>query len=177
MATRKKKNNDQQNDGILEKLVGVRRTTKVVKGGRIFSFSALVVVGDGQGRIGFAIGKSLEVPAAIQKASEAARREMFKVNLINGTVWHEIISFHGASKVMMKPAPDGTGIIAGNAMRAVFEVIGVKNILAKSIGSTNPLNVVAATIKGLRNMATPELVAMKRGLSVAEVVGHTQDEK
>jgi small subunit ribosomal protein S5 len=174
MAMKDKRKKDQQDDGIADKLVGIRRTTKVTKGGKIFQFSALVVVGDGNGRIGFAIGKSREVPVAVQKASEAARREMFHVQLVEGTIWHEIIANHGASKVLMKPAPEGTGIIAGNAMRAVFEVIGIKNILAKSIGSTNPINVVAATVQGLRNMATPESVAMKRGLSIAQITGQTE---
>lgn len=178
MATkRKNKNQEQQSDGILEKLVCVRRTTKVVKGGRIFGFSAMIVVGDGNGRIGYAIGKSREVPMAIQKATEAARREMIKVELMGDTVWHEILSTHSSSKVLMKPAPEGTGIIAGNAMRAVFEVIGINNILAKCIGSTNPINVVAATVKGLRDMVTPEQIAAKRGLSVKEVVGGGADEQ
>ena len=172
MATkRRNKNDEQQSDGIMEKLVCVRRTTKVVKGGRIFGFSAMIVVGDGKGRIGYAIGKSREVPSAIQKATEAARRSMRQVQLKEGTVWHEILSVHSSSKVLMKPAPDGTGIIAGNAMRAVFEVIGVNNILAKCIGSTNPINVVAATVKGLCSMVTPEQVALKRGLSIQEVMG------
>jgi small subunit ribosomal protein S5 len=178
MASRKKNNNEQApSDGIVEKLVSVRRTAKVVKGGRIFAFSALVVVGDGKGRIGYAIGKSREVPVAIQKANEAARREMLNIELADGTVWHEIISTHSASKVLMKPAPEGTGIIAGNAMRAVFEVIGMRNILAKCIGSTNPLNVVAATVKGLREMVTPEMVAIKRGLTVEQVIGYSHEEQ
>ena len=134
-------------DGISDKLVGVRRVTKVVKGGRMFGFSALVVVGDGQGKIGFGQGKAKEVPVAIQKATEAARRNMVQVQLNGTTLYHPIRSRHGASKVLLLPAAEGTGIIAGGAMRAVFEVMGVRNILAKNVGSTNPVNVVRATVK------------------------------
>ncbi|OGT53740.1 MAG: 30S ribosomal protein S5 [Gammaproteobacteria bacterium RIFCSPHIGHO2_12_FULL_42_13] len=153
-------------DGISDKLVGVRRVTKVVKGGRMFGFSALVVVGDGQGKIGFGQGKAKEVPVAIQKATEAARRNMVQVQLNGTTLYHPIRSRHGASKVLLLPAAEGTGIIAGGAMRAVFEVMGVRNILAKNVGSTNPVNVVRATVKGLVNMLTPEMVARKRGKTV-----------
>ena len=158
-----------QTDGILDKLVDVRRTTKVVKGGRVFGFSALVVVGDGQGKIGFCQGKAKEVPIAIQKATDAARRNMVQINLSGKTLFHEIRSRHGASKVLMLPASEGTGVIAGGAMRAVFEVMGVKDVLAKNVGSTNSINVVRATVKGLQNMLTPELVAKKRGKSVKEI--------
>lgn len=157
-----------QTDGITDKLVGVRRTSKTVKGGRDFSFSALVVVGDGQGKIGFGQGKAKEVPIAIQKATDSARRNMVQVQLSGATLHHEIRSRHGASKVLMLPASEGTGIIAGGAMRAVFEVMGVKNVLAKNVGSTNPVNVVRATVKGLTNMMTPELAARRRGKSVKE---------
>jgi small subunit ribosomal protein S5 len=158
-------------DGLQEKLVSVRRVAKVVKGGRIFGFSALTVVGDGNGRVGFGTGKAREVPAAIQKAMEAARKNMVKVNLNEGTLHHALNGVHGAAKVYMQPASEGTGIIAGGAMRAVFEVVGVHNVLAKCIGSSNPINVVQATIKGLDNMADPESVAAKRGKTVEEILG------
>ncbi len=158
-------------DGFIEKLVAVNRNAKVVKGGRIFSFTALIVVGDGKGRIGIGRGKAREVPVAIQKALEAARKGMQKVELNGDTIYYEVTSTHGASKVFMKPAPAGTGIIAGGAMRAVFEVLGVHNVFAKCIGSTNPNNVILATLKGLRNMASPEMIVEKRGKKLAEVIG------
>ncbi len=158
-------------DGLQEKLVSVRRVAKVVKGGRIFGFSALTVVGDGNGRVGYGTGKAREVPAAIQKAMEAARKNMVNVNLNEGTLQHALNGVHGAAKVYMQPASQGTGIIAGGAMRAVFEVVGVHNVLAKCIGSSNPINVVQATIKGLDNMADPESVAAKRGKTVKEIMG------
>lgn len=153
-----------------EKLVSMRRTAKVVKGGRVFGFDALIVVGDGKGRVGFGRGKAKEVPVAIQKATENARRSMVYIDLNGTTLHHPIMATCGASKVFMKPASDGTGVIAGNAMRAVFEVVGVENVLAKCIGSTNPINVVRTTIKGLQQMATPESVAEKRGKTVAEIM-------
>ena len=155
----------------IEKLVAMNRTAKVVKGGRKFRFSALVVVGDGNGRVGFGFGKANEVPVAIQKATDSAHRNVIRVDLKGQTLQHEIVVRHGASKVLMKPASEGTGIIAGNAMRAVFEVVGIKNVLAKCIGSSNPVNVVRATIKGLANMVTPESIAEKRGKTVHEVMG------
>jgi small subunit ribosomal protein S5 len=158
------------NDMYQEKLVAMRRTAKVVKGGRVFGFDALIVTGDGNGRVGFGRGKAKEVPVAIQKATENARRNMIYIDLQDGTLYHPVIANHGASKVIMQPASEGTGVIAGNAMRAVFEVLGIKNVLAKSIGSTNPINVVRATIKGLAQMATPESVAEKRGKSVEEIL-------
>ena len=158
-------------DGLQEKLVSVRRVAKVVKGGRIFGFSALTVVGDGNGRVGFGTGKAREVPAAIQKAMEAARKNMVRVNLNEGTLQHALTGVHGAAKVYMQPASQGTGIIAGGAMRAVFEVVGVHNVLAKCIGSSNPINVVQATIKGLDGMSDPESVAAKRGKTVEEILG------
>lgn len=157
-------------DGYVDKLVNVRRTAKVVKGGRVFGFSALVVVGDGQGKIGFGQGKAKEVPVAIQKATEAARRSMIQVHLNGNTLYHQIKARHGASKIILLPASEGTGIIAGGAMRAVFEVMGVQNILAKNVGSTNPVNVVRATVKGLTSMLTPEHAARKRGKSVKDLV-------
>ena len=158
-------------DGLQEKLVSVRRVAKVVKGGRIFGFSALSVVGDGNGRVGFGRGKAREVPAAIQKAMENARKNMVNVNLKEGTLQYPMTAEHGAAKVFMQPASEGTGIIAGGAMRAVFEVVGVHNVLAKCIGSSNPINVVRATIRGLDNMASPDSVAAKRGKKVDDILG------
>ena len=154
----------------IEKLVQVNRVAKTVKGGRIFTFTALTVVGDGKGRVGFGRGKSREVPAAIQKAMEAARRNMIQVDLNGTTLQYPIKSAHGASKVYMQPASEGTGIIAGGAMRAVLEVAGVQNVLAKCYGSTNPVNVVHATFNGLKTMQSPESVAAKRGKSVEEIL-------
>jgi small subunit ribosomal protein S5 len=159
------------NDELQEKLVAVRRVAKVVKGGRVFGFSALTVVGDGKGRVGFGSGKAREVPVAIQKAMEQARRNMVDVNLQGDTLQYPLVGAHGAAKVFMKPASDGTGIIAGGAMRAVFEVVGVHNVLAKCIGTNNPVNVVRATIKGLQDMSSPEQVAAKRGKKVEEIMG------
>ena len=151
-------------DSLQEKLVAVNRTAKVVKGGRIFSFAALVVIGDGKGRVGFGMGKSREVPAAIQKAMESGKRNMFRVSLKDSTIQHPLIGRHGATKVMMLPAGEGTGLIAGGAMRAVCEVIGIRDILAKCTGSRTPVNVVRATLKALMQMSTPEDIAAKRGL-------------
>lgn len=159
-------------DGLLEKLVSVRRNAKVVKGGRIFSFSALVVVGNGNGKVGIGTGKAREVSIAIQKALEAARKNMREFELNEkGTLHHKIIATHGASKVVMLPASEGTGIIAGGAMRAVFEVLGIKNVLAKCFGSTNPLNVVHATIKGMKHINSPAAIAEKRGKSISQIFG------
>jgi small subunit ribosomal protein S5 len=161
----------QQVEGDLqEKLVQVNRVAKVVKGGRIFSFTALTVVGDGKGKVGFGRGKAREVPVAIQKAMEAARRNMINIDLSSGTIQYPIKSSHGASKVYMQPASEGTGVIAGGAMRAVLEIAGVHNVLAKCYGSTNPVNVVRATFKGLRDMSSPEDVAAKRGKTVEEIL-------
>ncbi len=157
-------------EGLQEKLVQVNRVAKVVKGGRIFSFTALTVVGDGNGKVGFGRGKAREVPAAIQKALESARRNMIQIDLNGTTLQHPIKSRHGASKVYMQPATEGTGVIAGGAMRAVLEVAGVQNVLAKCYGSTNPVNVVRATFNGLRDMTSPEHVAAKRGKSVEEIL-------
>jgi small subunit ribosomal protein S5 len=161
--------NQATTDGLQEKLVNIRRTAKVVKGGRIFGFSALVVVGDGKGKIGFGQGKAREVPVAIQKAMVNGRRNMRKIKLKDGTVEHPIISTYGATKIVMLPASEGTGLIAGGAMRAVCEVIGIRDILSKCIGSRNPLNVVNATINGLMNMYSPEKVAKMRGLKPKEI--------
>ncbi|HEX4939223.1 MAG TPA: 30S ribosomal protein S5 [Candidatus Kapabacteria bacterium] len=162
---------EDKNEGFQEKLVQVNRVAKVVKGGRIFAFTALTVVGDGAGKVGFGSGKAREVPVAIQKALEAARRNMIKVDLNGTTLQHAINAQHGASRVYMQPASDGTGIIAGGAMRAVLEVAGVQNVLAKCYGSTNPMNVVRATVKGLASMKSAEDVAAKRGKTVEEILG------
>ena len=157
-------------EGLQEKLVEVNRVAKTVKGGRIFGFTALTVVGDGNGKVGFGRGKAREVPQAIQKAMEAARRNMIQVDLKGTTIQYPTKANHGASKVYMQPASDGTGVIAGGAMRAVLEISGVQNVLAKCYGSTNPVNVVRATFKALQEMSSPETVAAKRGKSVEEIL-------
>src|SRR6478735_3892737 len=162
---------DEKSDGLREKMISVNRVTKVVKGGRILGFAALTVVGDGDGAIGMGKGKAREVPVAVQKALEEARRKMFRVQLKNGTLQHAIIGRHGSSKVIMQPAHEGTGIIAGGPMRAVFEVMGVTNVLAKCLGSTNPYNVVRATLNGLQSMHTPAEIAARRGKKVEEITG------
>jgi len=162
---------EERSDGLREKMVAINRVTKVVKGGRVLGFAALTVVGDGDGRIGMGKGKAREVPVAVQKAMEEARRKMVKISLKHGTLQHAVIGHHGSSRVYMQPASDGTGIIAGGPMRAVFEVMGVQNVLAKCLGSTNPYNVVRATINGLTRMNTPAEIAAKRGRSVEEITG------
>lgn len=158
-----------RDDGLKEKMIAVNRVTKVVKGGRILSFAALTVVGDGDGRAGMGKGKAREVPVAVQKAMEQARRNMLKVNLKNGTIHHAVVGVHGASKVLLAPAPKGTGIIAGGPTRAVFEMLGVTDIVAKSHGSTNPYNLVRATFDALHKMTTASEVAAKRGKTVEEI--------
>lgn len=160
----------EEGDGLLERLVSVNRVSKVVKGGRQFSFTALTVVGDGNGKIGFGYGKAKEVPIAIQKAMDKARKNIIQVDLKEGTLWHPIKAKHSGSKVYMQPASDGTGVIAGGAMRAVFDVVGVQNVLAKSQGSNNPQNLVRATINGLKNITSPESVAARRGKTIDEVM-------
>ena len=160
---------EERDDGMREKMVSINRVTKVVKGGRILGFAALAVVGDGDGRVGMGKGKAKEVPVAVQKAMEEARRKMVKVRLKSGTLQHAVIGGHGASKVIMQPASEGTGIIAGGPMRAVFEVMGVTDVVAKSHGSTNPYNVVRATLDGLKRMNTPAEIAAKRGKSIEEL--------
>jgi len=161
---------EERSDGLREKMISVNRVTKVVKGGRVLGFAALTVVGDGDGRVGMGKGKAREVPVAVQKAMEEARRKMFRVSLKKGTLHHAVIGKHGSATVLMQPASEGTGIIAGGPMRAVFEVMGVTNILAKCFGSTNPYNVVRATLKGLQAMNTPADIAAKRGKSVEEIL-------
>jgi small subunit ribosomal protein S5 len=160
-----------EGDEFLEKLVAVNRVAKVVKGGRQFGFAALAVVGDGKGRVGYGTGKAREVPVAIQKAMEAARKAMIDVKLNGSTLQYPMTGQHGAAKVHMQPASEGTGIIAGGAMRAVFEVVGVQNVLAKCIGTNNPINVVRATVAGLKQMTDAASVAAKRGKTVEEILG------
>jgi len=162
---------EQRTDGLREKMVAINRVTKVVKGGRVMGFAALVVVGDGDGRVGMGKGKSREVPVSVQKAMVEARRRLVKISLKNGTLQHAVIGRHGSARVYMQPASEGTGIIAGGPMRAVFEVLGVTNVLAKIIGSTNPYNVVRATLNGLQAMNSPADIAAKRGKTVEEVTG------
>ena len=164
-------NQREQSDDFIEKLVTVNRVAKVVKGGRQFGFTALTVVGDGKGTVGLGYGKAKEVPAAIQKAMDKARKNMRKVHLKDETLQHAVVGEHGAANVYMQPASEGTGIIAGGAMRAVFEAVGVKNVLAKINGTRNPVNVVRATINGLEMMRSPESVAAKRGKKVEEILG------
>ncbi|MBT9610369.1 30S ribosomal protein S5 [Aquabacterium sp.] len=158
-----------RDDGLREKMIQVNRVTKVVKGGRIMGFAALTVVGDGDGRIGMGKGKAREVPLAVQKAMDQARRGMLKVPLKNGSVFHNLTGHHGAAKVLLAPAPAGTGIIAGGPMRAVFEVMGITDIVAKSLGSSNPYNMVRATFDALNKATTPAEVAAKRGLTVEDI--------
>jgi small subunit ribosomal protein S5 len=161
---------NQAGDDLIEKLVTVNRVAKVVKGGRQFGFTALTVVGDGAGKVGFGYGKAREVPIAIQKAMQSARRDMISINLNNDTLQYAKKGRHGATLVYMQPASEGTGVIAGGAMRAVFEAAGVRNVLAKSYGSRNPINVVRATIKGLSEIHSPQAIAAKRGKKVKEIL-------
>jgi small subunit ribosomal protein S5 len=166
---RDRNRSNESEDGFIEKLVAVNRVSKTVKGGRQFTFTALTVVGDGAGKIGFGYGKAREVPVAIQKSMDQARKTMISVDLNEGTLWHPVKSGHGAARIYMQPASEGTGVIAGGAMRAVFEAVGVKNVLAKAIGSRNPINLVRATVKGLTVMNSPVRIAAKRGKSVEEI--------
>jgi small subunit ribosomal protein S5 len=161
---------NQKSDDLIEKLVTINRVAKVVKGGRQFGFTALTVVGDGSGNVGFGYGKAREVPMAIQKSMQVARKNLQQVALNEDTLHYALVGRHGATKVYMQPASDGTGIIAGGAMRAVFECAGVRNVLAKSYGSRNPINVVRATINALYGVTSPDRIAAKRGKSVAEIV-------
>jgi small subunit ribosomal protein S5 len=163
-------NTEERDDGLREKMIAVNRVSKTVKGGRVLGFAALTVVGDGDGSVGMGKGKSREVPLAVQKAMDEARRRMVRVSLKGGTFHHTVTGRHGASKVLISPAAKGTGIIAGGPMRAIFEVMGVTDVVAKSIGSTNPYNMVRATINGLANMQTPAQVANKRGLSIEQIL-------
>lgn len=167
----------QAQDSFDSRVVEIRRTTKVREGGRDFSFSALVVIGDGRGRVGYGRGKAKEVVLAVQKATDSARRNMYRIKLNKvGTLYYGIEVAHGSTRVIMKPGAEGSGIIAGGAMRPVFEVLGVKNVIAKCIGSTNPTTVVRATVKALLEMQTPKTVALKRGKSVKEIFGKVKTE-
>ena len=164
------RNREEIDDGMIEKLIAVNRVSKTVKGGRQFTFTALTVVGDGAGKVGFGYGKAREVPVAIQKSMESARKNMISVDLNGGTLFHTVKSGHGAARVFMQPASEGTGVIAGGAMRAVLEAVGVKDVLAKATGSRNPINLVRATIKGLEQMHSPGKIAAKRGKKVEEIL-------
>lgn len=170
MATQHHYNDDQQGGDFKEKLITVNRVSKTVKGGKQFAFTALTVVGDGAGRVGFGYGKAREVPQAISKAMEQARKNMVTVPLKGLTLQHEIWGQHGAAKVFVRPASDGTGVIAGGAMRAVFEVAGVQNVLAKALGSRNPINLVRATMDALTKMNLPSEIAAKRGKTIEEIL-------
>lgn len=171
MALKNEQPKGANEEGLQEKLIQVNRVAKVVKGGRIFSFTALTAVGDGKGRVGFGRGKAREVPQAIQKAMEAARRNMINVKLDGSTLQYPVKANHGASKIYMQPASEGTGVIAGGAMRSILELAGVHNVLAKCYGSTNPVNVVRATFKGLKNMRSPQDIAAKRGKALEDIAG------
>jgi small subunit ribosomal protein S5 len=163
------RNREEMDDGMIEKLIAVNRVSKTVKGGRQFTFTALTVVGDGNGKVGFGYGKAREVPVAIQKSMEYARKSFINVDLNNGTLWHQVKSGHGAARVFMQPASEGTGVIAGGAMRAVLEAVGVKNVLAQAVGSRNPINLVRATLRGLGEMQSPAKIAAKRGKKVEDL--------
>ncbi|WP_024891214.1 30S ribosomal protein S5 [Luteimonas huabeiensis] len=167
---RDRRDREEIDDGMVEKLIAVNRVSKTVKGGRQFTFTALTVVGDGNGRVGFGYGKAREVPVAIQKSMEYARKNMSTVELNGGTLYHSVKAGHGAARVFMQPASEGTGMIAGGAMRAVLEAVGVKDVLAKAVGSRNPINLVRATVKGLEAMHSPAKIAAKRGKKVEEIV-------
>jgi small subunit ribosomal protein S5 len=177
------RNNDKAEQGLrdepelIEKLVGINRVAKVVKGGRRFGFAALVVVGDGKGRVGFGTGKAKEVPEAIRKATDNAKRDMVRIPLRDGrTLHHDILGRYGAGRVQLRSAPAGTGIIAGGPMRAVFEALGIQDIVGKSIGTSNPHNMIKATFTALKRIEAPRSVASKRGRKVADILGKTADQ-
>ena len=164
--------NDEEKNPYIEKVVSVRRVSKVVKGGRNLSFAAFVVIGDEKGKVGFSSGKAAAVPDAVRKAVTTAKKELEEINLKGTTVPHEVIAKFGASKVMIRPAAQGTGIIAGGPMRAVFETLGIQDVVAKSIGTSNPHNMVKATMQALKNIQSPRSIASKRGKKVADIFGH-----
>jgi small subunit ribosomal protein S5 len=167
---------DQKDSDLIDKLVHINRVAKVVKGGRRFGFAALVVVGDGNGRVGFGHGKAREVPEAIRKATEDAKKSLIRIPLKDGrTLHHEVRGHHGAGKVLVRPAPAGTGIIAGGPMRAVFEALGVGDVVSKSLGTSNPYNMVRATFDALKNQQSPRMVAARRGRSVAEILARREE--
>jgi small subunit ribosomal protein S5 len=167
---------EEKDSDLIEKLVHINRVAKVVKGGRRFGFAALVVVGDGNGRVGFGHGKAREVPEAIRKATEEAKKSMIRVPLKDGrTIHHEVRGHHGAGKVIVRPAPAGTGIIAGGPMRAVFEALGVGDVVSKSLGTSNPYNMVRASFDALKNQQSPRMVAQRRGRSVSEILARRED--
>ena len=172
----KNERREREESDLVEKLVAINRVAKVVKGGRRFGFAALVVVGDGRGRVGFGSGKAKEVPEAIRKATEAARKNMIRVPLREGrTLHHDVYGRFGAGRVSMRAAPAGTGIIAGGPTRAVFEALGMQDIVAKSIGSSNPYNMIRAAFAGLQNSSSPRMVASRRGRKVSDLVGRRDD--
>ncbi|MBX3488238.1 MAG: 30S ribosomal protein S5 [Parvibaculum sp.] len=176
MARKDNRDREERDSEFVDKLVHINRVAKVVKGGRRFGFAALVVVGDQKGRVGFGHGKAREVPEAIRKATEAAKRAMIRVPLREGrTLHHDVDGRHGAGRVVLRAAPPGTGIIAGGPMRAVFETLGVQDVVAKSLGSTNPYNMVRATFDALKNEQSPRMVATRRGKKVSEIVGRRSD--
>ena len=162
---------EEQDDGLREKMIAVNRVSKTVKGGRILAFAALTVVGDGDGSIGMGTGKSREVPQSVTKAMERARHTMKRVPLMNGTLHHAVEGRHGASRVIMMPAPEGSGVVAGGPMRAVCDAVGIRNVVAKAYGSTNPYNLVRATLNALENLRSPAEIAAKRGKTVEELLG------
>ena len=175
---RNNRREEQEDDGFVDKLVHINRVAKVVKGGRRFGFAALVVVGDQKGRVGFGHGKAREVPEAIRKASEAAKRDLIFVPLRDGrTLHHDVNGRHGAGKVVLRSAPPGTGIIAGGPMRAIFETLGLQDVVAKSIGTQNPHNMIKATFDALSNLQSPRMVASRRGRKVGEIVGRRGEEQ
>jgi small subunit ribosomal protein S5 len=174
---RRNRNDEERDSEIVEKLVHINRVAATVKGGRRFSFAALMVVGDQKGRVGFGHGKAREVPEAIRKATEAAKRALVKIPLKDGrTIHHEVRGHHGAGKVLVRPAPAGTGIIAGGPMRAVFEALGVGDVVSKSLGTSNPYNMVRATFDALKNQQSPRMVAARRGRSVSEILARREDQ-
>ncbi|MAM93925.1 30S ribosomal protein S5 [Parvibaculum sp.] len=176
MARKDNRDREERDSEFVDKLVHINRVAKVVKGGRRFGFAALVVVGDQKGRVGFGHGKAREVPEAIRKATEAAKRAMIRVPLREGrTLHHDVDGRHGAGRVVLRAAPPGTGVIAGGPMRAVFETLGVQDVVAKSLGSSNPYNMVRATFDALKNEQSPRMVAARRGKKVSEIVGRRSD--
>jgi len=173
---RGRRDREEKDGDLIDKLVHINRVAKVVKGGRRFAFAALVVIGDGNGRVGYGHGKAREVPEAIRKATEEAKKSMIRIPLKDGrTIHHEVRGHHGAGKVLLRPAPAGTGIIAGGPMRAVFEALGVGDVVSKSLGTSNPYNMVRATFDALKNQQSPRMVAQRRGRSVAEILARRED--